>query len=76
MNKNKNVNRFSIYDLDFTKGDIDDELPFKPTAVLAKAPPHPPAKPVPFAYAVPPCTLASAPAPVHGFMKVTQWPGF
>jgi hypothetical protein len=36
--KNKNANRFSIYDLDFTKND-DDGLPFEPTAVLAKAPP-------------------------------------
>jgi hypothetical protein len=42
-NKNKNANRFSIYDLDFTKND-DDRLPFEPTAVLAKAPPNQPRK--------------------------------
>jgi hypothetical protein len=42
-NKNNNTNRFSIYDLDFTKND-DDRLPFEPTAVLAKAPPNQPRK--------------------------------
>ena len=34
----------------------------------AALPPHSPAKPVP------PCMLVSAPAPVLGFIKVTQWP--
>ena len=32
-NKNKNANKSSIYDLDFTKN--NDDLPFEPTAVLA-----------------------------------------
>jgi hypothetical protein len=39
-NKNKNDNCFSIYDIgsmDFK--DKNNELPFEPTAVLAKAPP-------------------------------------
>lgn len=43
QNKNNNDNKFSIYDLDFTKND-DDELPFEPTAVLAKPPPNQPRK--------------------------------
>jgi hypothetical protein len=42
-NKNKNANKFSIYDLDFTKND-DDGSPFEPTGVLAKAPPNQPIK--------------------------------
>ena len=38
-NKNKNGNRFSIYDIGSTdfKNDNDDRLPYEPTAVLAKA---------------------------------------
>ena len=30
--------KFSIYDLDFTKNDDKDRLPYEPTAVLAKTP--------------------------------------
>jgi hypothetical protein len=46
------------------------------TPPKAALPPHPSAKPVSFAYAVPSCTLVSTPAPVHGFINVTRWPGF
>ena len=39
-NKNKNDNGFSIYDIGSTDfKDDKDRLPFKPTAVLTKAPP-------------------------------------
>ena len=39
-NKNKNGNRFSIYDIGSTDFKNDnDRLPYEPTAVLAKAPP-------------------------------------
>jgi hypothetical protein len=37
-NKNNNDNKFSIYDLDFKNDDKDNQLPYEPTAVLAKAP--------------------------------------
>ena len=37
-NKNKNSNRFSIYDIGSTDFKHDDRLPYEPTAVLAKTP--------------------------------------
>ncbi|MGB7955140.1 MAG: hypothetical protein WCF23_14275 [Candidatus Nitrosopolaris sp.] len=43
-NKNNNDNKFSIYDLDFKNEDNDNQIPYEPTAVLAKAPPNQPRK--------------------------------